>query len=210
MFPEARQIRGYKRHRNPRQYFLGMLSEYRNQWLEVLKNNPQATRQQLLNKANFLYLWLRRNDSEWFEENLPPVNRNSKKIEFLDWNKIDNELQAKVKKVVTEIRGETDPIRRVSITEIIGRVGYKKWLDKRERKLPLTTKLIKENLETLEDFMIRKVHHTKNLYLKEKTLPTRLQFQVRAVLRNKTSAESKQVQKEIDEAMRFLHTNQFL
>lgn len=210
MFPEARQIQGYKRYRNPRRYFLGMLTDYRNQWLEILKNNPQATRQQLLNKANFLYLWLRRNDSEWFEEHLPPVNKSLRKIEFLDWNKIDNELQARVRKVMTDIKAETDPIKRFSITEIIGRIGKKKWLDKRESKLPLTAALIEENLETLEDFMMRKVHHMKNLYLKEKTLPTRLQFQVRARLRNKTSAESKQVQKKIDEALRFLYNNQFL
>jgi hypothetical protein len=65
------------------------------------------------------------------------------------------------------------------------------------------------NLETLEEFMLRKIQHTKNLYLKEKKLPTRLQFKVRATLRNKTSADSKRIQKAIDQAMISLHSNYF-
>ncbi len=210
MFPDARQIQIPEKYRKYRKPYSEMLSEYRDEWLSLRKNYPKAARQELMDMDNFHYLWLRRNDAEWLEENLPPVAKGARTKEHLDWKKIDNELEPKVKKVISGIKQEIHPLKRVSITEIIGRVGDRKWLDKRESKLPMTAKLIEENLETLEDFMIRKVHHVKNLYLKEKTLPTRLQFEVRARLRNKTSAGSKQVQKEIDTALNFLHTSQFL
>ena len=98
---------------------------------------------------NFHYLWLRRNDSDWLEENLPPVAKGARTKEYLDWQKIDSELEPKVNKVISQIKQEKRPLKRVSITEIIGRVGDKNWLDKRESKLPLTAKLIEENLESL-------------------------------------------------------------
>ena len=163
MFPSARQIQIPERFRKYRQTFSEMLSEYRQEWLWLRKNNPKATRQELMDMDNFHYLWLRRNDSEWLEENLPPVAKGARTKEYLDWQKIDSELEPKVNKVISQIKQEKRPLKRVSITEIIGRVGDKKWLDKRESKLPLTAKLIEENLESLEDFMIRKVRHTKNL-----------------------------------------------
>lgn len=184
-----------------------MLSQYRSEWLSVRKNNLKATRKKLMGTNSFLYLWLRRNDSVWLEENLPPVEKISIIKNHLDWKKIDKELQSKVKKVIAQIRQEKRPLKRISITEIIKRVGYKNWLDKRNQKLPLTAKLIEENLESLEEFMLRKIQHTKNLYLKEKKLPTKLQFKVRAVVRNRTSIDSERIQKAIDQTMISLHSN---
>lgn len=204
-FPEGRQIQISERYRRYRKPFSEVLSEYRNEWLSIRKNKPKSTRKKLIGINNFLYLWLRRNDSSWLEENLPPVEKVARTKDHLDWNKIDKVMQSKVKKVIFQIRKEKYPLKRVSITEIIKRVGYKKWLDKRKQKLPLSTKLIEENLETLEEFMLRKIQHTKNLYLKEKKLPTRLQFKVRATLRNKTSADSKRIQIGISDAIDFLN-----
>lgn len=73
--PNSRSVQGYARHRNPNKPFSDMLAQYRQDWLKVVKGNSNLTRQELVNTANFLYLWLRRNDSEWFEQHLPEVHR---------------------------------------------------------------------------------------------------------------------------------------
>lgn len=64
----GKTIERYSKYRDTRQ---NVLKSYRQEWLAVLKANPRARRQQLLNVANFLYLWLRKNDGEWIEAHLP-------------------------------------------------------------------------------------------------------------------------------------------
>jgi hypothetical protein len=123
----------------------------------------------------------------------------------LDWKKIDEELSEKVKNVCDEIMSiKTFPVR-VSTTEIIRRAGNQTWIEKRERKLPLTTKIINERLESLEDYMIRKVQWAKEEFLKEKKLPTKEQLKMKAGVKNKTSNESEKVQRTIDAAFEELH-----
>ena len=43
----------------------------RKEWATVIAANPKATRKELLKVAYYLYLWLRRNDREWFDANSP-------------------------------------------------------------------------------------------------------------------------------------------
>ena len=74
----------------------------------------------------------------------------------LNWEKIDNELVQKIKIVCKEIFNSPEKLVRVSITEIIKKVGHKNWIEKRHLKLPKTAELIERKLETLEEFMLRK------------------------------------------------------
>jgi hypothetical protein len=69
----------------------------------------------------------------------------------------------------------------------------------------LTTKIINEKLESLEDYMIRKVQWAKEEFLKEKKLPTKEQLKMKAGVKNKTSNESEKVQRAIDRAFEELH-----
>ena len=206
-FVEARQIQGYARYRNPRKSFTDKQLNYRSEWLYVLGKNPEHTRQELIDLNNFYYQWLRRHDSIWLEEHLPPVAKVSRNKQLLNWESLDHQLYDKIEQTICKIKQEINPQIRVGISQIIKRVGYKKWIDKREIKLPLITKLIDKNLESLEDFMIRKIYYTTELYFQEKKVPTRLQFQSRSRLRNKTSFDSKKVQNEIDKAIDFLKNN---
>lgn len=200
----TRSLQGYNRHRNPNKSFSQMRQNYRDEWLEVIKNNPDLTRQELTKVANFLYLWLRRNDSNWLEEHLPPVNKVPRNKETLDWKRIDEELSAEVENICDEILNiKTFPVR-VCITEIISRSGYKTWLEKRGKKLPLTNELMSQKLESLEDFMIRKINWAKEEFLREGKIPTKPQFEIKAVVRNKTSRESEKIQSAINEALKGL------
>jgi hypothetical protein len=202
---DTRSLQGYLRHQNPNKRFSQMRQNHRDQWLEVIKNNPGSTRGELAHPNIFLYLWLRRNDRDWHEQHLPPVSKPAKKGEILDWKKIDEELSEKVENVCDGIMTiKTFPVR-VSTTEIIRRAGNQTWIEKRERKLPLTTKIINERLESLEDYMIRKAQWAKEEFLKEKKLPTKEQLKMKAGVKNKTSNESEKVQRVIDAAFEELH-----
>jgi hypothetical protein len=193
----SRPLKGYARYRNPKMDLSKRKQDYRNKWLKVVKNNPGLTRNELMKAEIFLYLWLRRNDEEWVEKHLPPVNKIPKNTIRLDWKKIDEDLSKKIETVCQEIYKLNKFPVRVSITEIIRRIGYKKWIDKRENKLLLTDEVLNKNLESLEDYMIRKLLWAKEEYIEEKITRTLAQLKVRAVIRNKTSNESEKVQNAI-------------
>lgn len=146
-------------------------------------------------------LWLMKNDTEWINAHLPPIFKLSKQKDMLDWEKIDKNMAVKVKKVCLEIQ-ESVPLERICITEIIRRVGNKSWVEKRELKLPETTRIINEKLESLEDFMLRKLKFVEALFIQEKKLPTRLQLKARAILRNGTSDNSVKIQNEIGKTLK--------
>ncbi len=202
----TRSLNGYDRHRNPKPSFSEMRGNYRNEWLNLRKNNLKLTRLELMKKFNFIYLWLKRNDSEWFESHLPKITRVSEKNDILDWEKIDKQLSEEVSYICDEIFNiKTFPIR-ISITEIIRRAGNKGWIEKRKIKLPMTSVVIDKKLESLEEFMIRKVEWAENEFLKKGKIPTQMELKVTARVRNKTSEKSEKVQQSINEAIKKLES----
>jgi hypothetical protein len=175
--PDSRIVQGYARHRNPNKSFTEMLIQYRQKWLKIVEENPEASRQELMGISNFHYLWLRRNDSDWLEEHLPSPVKVPRKVEHLERP------------------------QRICITEIIRRVGYKKWIEKRHKKLPQTTKILDRYLESLEDYMIRKLRWAEKEFIKEKEIPTRNQLIRRAVIENTTTKNSLRIQNEINKSL---------
>jgi hypothetical protein len=198
---DTRSVRGYEKHQNPKATFSKRKLKYREEWLQVQQKYPNATRKDLLNSENFLYLWLQRNDSEWFEEHLPKPIKVNPRIPFLKWEEIDNQLSKEIKKICEEILAIQGTPIRISITEIIRRVGKAKWIDKRHQKLPLTTKVIDEYLESWEDFMIRRITHAKELFIRENVVPTLSRFKIKASLGGSISKNAPKVQEVIQKAL---------
>lgn len=197
----TRSLTGYIRNRNPITYLSEKTQKSRNQWLKIIEKYPASSRQKLEKKVTTLYLWLQRNDSEWFNAHLPEQVTINRKIDLLDWTKIDVDLACKIQTVCDAIRSESKKLTRVSITEIIKRVGYKKWIDKRHQKLPKTTHLINEQLETIEDFMIRKLAPAERYFIMRRRVPKREQLIRRAIINNSTTHNSPKVQREINNSL---------
>jgi len=204
----TRQVEGYARHRKPRNYLSQNVEKYRADWERVIKKHPKLNRKQLLLENKFLYQWLMRNDSDWFKKHLPAPLKPDKKKDILNWEKIDEELSEKVNRVCREILNETKPTR-VSITEVIKRTGNKNWLEKTDEKLPLTSNLLEELLESLEDFMLRKLKWAEEKYIQEKVMPTKNQLMCRAVIRNGTTSNSPTIQKDVIETLKRIHKHLF-
>jgi hypothetical protein len=194
--PGARISNDKAHRRPPRKTFSESREACRQKWKKVLKENPNANRNKLIKLAAFEYQWLMKNDAEWMKKHLPEVLKVPRKKEILNWQEIDDELSPKVKRACKEIYSAI-PVKRICITEIIRKIGFKKWIEKRHLRLPKTKKVIDENLESLEDFMLRKLKWAESLYIKERRIPNQNELMRRAVIVNTTTNNSTKIQPEI-------------
>ena len=198
--PGARQVSGYERHRKCRKTHQEAMDLYKREWILVRESNPNATRNELINIASFLYQWLRKNAPEWIESHLPPAIKGKSKKNRIRWKSIDPRLAATIRSKAKKIRNRLGRPIRVSITTLIKEVGHRAWIEKKLEKLPLTAKALGDSLESMESYLIRRVEWTKERYLHEGLQPTRSQFALRAGTKNKTG-RGQQVQRAIDAAM---------
>lgn len=200
--PDARQVslKTIERYKIFRRSRKEALEFYRNQWLSVLKANSDASRLQLMTTASFLYLWLKRNDTEWLETHLPPVRKGYRKDELRDWNSIDTALVAEVEATAKRIRELPGRPIRVSMAAVMKEVGRKSWLEFRLGKLPLTNKVLNDYLETVEEFLIRRVTWAEEYYFQKGICPARSYFEASAGTKS-NSGRLPAVQSAIDAAM---------
>lgn len=197
----SRTAQGYKRHQNPRLLFPQIRKNYRADWIRVKCKYPNLSRRELVKKGENIYKWLRRNDSDWLEKHLPKSKKLGKIGEKLNWSQVDLELSEKVKNVCKEIEATKEVSVRISLAEIMRRVGNRVWIDKRHEKLPLTKKVIEKNLDSWEDFMLRKIEWGKEFFIKNNKLPALAQFKNKSSIRNQTSFNSPKVQKAVQDAL---------
>lgn len=192
-------IERYSKHRDTRQ---NVLRAYRQEWLAVLKANPRARRQQLMSVANFLYLWLRKNDGEWIEAHLPKSHswKTTPRGKFADWKRADRKLARDILMAVSRIKNLSGKPVRASLAAIIRIVGRRGWIQKYLDMLPLTARAISEHAESLIVFLIRKILWAEEHYRQEGIRPTRAQLVRYAVVNNK-AGHTAAVQSAIDAAM---------
>lgn len=124
----------------------------REKWLELHAQYPDKSSSQIRKNNDGVYAWLKRYDSEWMEEK---YRRIKTVVNTVDWDKRDAELLPKVKEVIKEMK-EGKP-ERITWSTIGGKLGISGWLSKRKEKLPLTKAYIESELESLEEFHIRKI-----------------------------------------------------
>jgi Tn7-like transposition protein D/TniQ protein len=200
--PGARQVseKTIQRHKKWRRTMQDAKEDYRQEWLSLLKANPKASRNALINKESFLYLWLRKNDAEWIEAHLPVPRKFVRRDELVSWSDVDADLSVKVEAAVRHIKELPGRPIRASKAAVIREIGSKAHLEMRLDKLPLTSQVLAQQLETLEELLIRRVAWAERLYLEEGVCPTRLQFAVRIGARTKAGS-SVRVQSCVDDAI---------
>ncbi len=126
--------------------------DLRERWLELHAKYPDKSSNQIRKDNDGVYAWLKKYDNEWMEENYRRINN---RVNYVDWNKRDAELLPKVKEVIKEMK-ENKP-ERITWTTIGSKLGISGWLSKRKEKLPLTKAYIESELESLEEFHIRRI-----------------------------------------------------
>jgi hypothetical protein len=145
-------------------------------------------------------LWLRKNDSEWIEKHLPPIIKPERRIKRIDWKNEDRKLAAALKVTSQKIKSLSGHPVRASITAITKEIGHRAWIERRLADLPLTARMIRLHVESLEAYSIRKVIWAEQSFHREGLSPTRLQLMTRAVVRNKTG-RTPTVESAIDASM---------
>ncbi|QUH25551.1 TnsD family Tn7-like transposition protein [Serpentinicella alkaliphila] len=135
------------------------LSEpYKDEILKLLKEFPQYSRTQIRKKAEKEYHWLYKYRRNWLESKLlKSSNSESKRMpnSKVNWEERDRKINEKVKIAIDEIKGFKKPMRLTIglISKIINYSPLREKLD----KLPNTKITLETNVESIEDFHIRKM-----------------------------------------------------
>jgi len=165
------------------------LEIYRATWQTILEENPEANLLALRSKSMKTYYWLYRHDREWLKAHVPEKRRKSP----IDWNKRDAELFEAVKASATRIKNAPGRPKRVTITGIRRDTGLTLATRQILTRLPLTSRLLDEVVETAETFAIRRVWWVAEQYKQESTYPTQSQLMKRSGLSVQTLAKSARV-----------------
>jgi hypothetical protein len=149
--------------------------KYSEDFLNLMKIHPELSRTELRNTLKKQYAWFYRNDKQWLENNLPkslPVRSivcNSSKV---NWENRDAFLLHQMEEVYNILLKCKKPVR---ITKsMLGKMlGKSALLDNYLEKLPNTEKYMRQIIETVEDFQIRRVNLVCERLYAEKGLLTK-------------------------------------
>lgn len=98
----------------------------------------------------------------------------------VDWAVWDEKLAVGVETAAKAIKQVAGRPARVSLTEIVKLVGHRDWLERKLDRLPLTAKALSEHLESMEDYLIRKVEWAEGYCRREGLRPARYLFEIYA------------------------------
>nr|WP_242066137.1 TnsD family transposase [Brevibacillus laterosporus] len=125
---------------------------YRRVLQRVLNDYPRLNRYQLCLKCRKAYMWLKHNDSIWFEQHLPP----SKSFKRFDWNEVDEALAIRVKEVAQQLKlsNPSTQVRRYTIMSALSNNENGR-LKNYIQHLPKSDQALIECAETKEQYQIR-------------------------------------------------------
>lgn len=172
----------------------------RKKLLSIIKENPGARRTILIALAPHLIDWLRRWDKAWLEAHLPPAIRKPSPKTIINWEEQDLMLSEAVRNAASQIRAGAYP-KRVSRAAISRLVGHRAWIEKRLNKLPLTSKTLNANLESFEDYLIRRIAWAAEAFRKQGVAPSHSMLVNQAGIRGRMNSKSEHVQKALDSAL---------
>jgi Tn7-like transposition protein D/TniQ len=176
---------------------------HRSDWLAIRRKYPGAGRKELIARGNSVYLWLRRFDDVWIEANLPPVRHCSGRprgVQLVDWNANDLQFSSDIDSAIRRIREAGPRPVRVSIAAIMREVGHRGWIESALSKLPITARILSDNLESYESFQIRKLKWAAGIFREKEIRPTKYGLVCAAQIRNK-SGRTPRVQKVLGELL---------
>ncbi|MBW4473285.1 MAG: TnsD family transposase [Stenomitos rutilans HA7619-LM2] len=159
------------------------LEDYRAEWLAARRDNPASGRTILKNQFQRVYAWLRRNDREWLEANMPAKKQAASPFLRVNWEHRDIELAEAVKSVATNLYKQAGKPCQVTVAAIARELGQLALIQKHADKLPWTSKALSELAETREAFALRRIQWVLECYVQEGVCPLRWRFTRRAGLR---------------------------
>ena len=126
--------------------------DLREKWLELHSQHPNKSSNQMRKDNDGVYAWLKKYDSEWIEKHYRRIDN---KVNPVNWENRDAELLTKVKEVIKDMK-EGKP-EQITWTTVGSKLGISGWLSKKKEKLPLTKAFVEPQIESLEEYHIRKI-----------------------------------------------------
>lgn len=130
--------------------------ENEKEWLNLLNINPTLTITRLRSIAPALYGWHYRNNRDWLEKNSPKSKKPSRVNNRVDWDERDKKILGKVKSTIKELYASEKPVY-VNKSRVGKNIGYLSLIEKKLDKLPQTKEYLEKNLETREQYQIRRI-----------------------------------------------------
>jgi predicted transcriptional regulator len=136
--------------------------KYRKEWIQLIEDNKEKTITEVRSLNPGVYTWLYRNDREWLKNHYPEgvKNKSNYSSKRINWEERDLEIAEQVELIAKEIMNDPDEPIRVTKNEIGRRINGLSLaaLYKYIKKMPKTEKALNKNVETLEQFQIRRIN----------------------------------------------------
>lgn len=166
-------------HRKPRPERKRDIQLCRDRLLLAIKENPKARRGQLRRRDPNAYDTLLQKDPAWLERHVPPPEKRGTNP---NWADRDNALACQVEAACVRLKGQSGrPVRmtRSLIERELGLTGAHEWCGKR---LPRTLETWGRYAESWEEFALRRIHWTIQVFRDRGERPDKIAFRREAGL----------------------------
>lgn len=127
----------------------------RERWLEIVENNPGASRPELKKIGKGIYSWIFKHDREWFNKVTPKKSKWKKRKEILNWEEKDIQYLELVKRAESEILAQKGKPVRITRGSIRRKIAETREIN--NKKLVKTNEYIDRITEDITNYRIRKV-----------------------------------------------------
>jgi hypothetical protein len=131
------------------------IEERREEWLRLIKENPNANRSDLKQIGKGLYTWVYKHDRDWYDRATPRSNLRKKRTETIDWKKRDEDCLEFAKSAVEELLQTEGKPKRITPHNIRQVIGVKRWFN--HQKLVKTRQYIYGITESIDSYRVRKI-----------------------------------------------------
>jgi hypothetical protein len=130
---------------------------HRQQVLDCIKENPSATRNQLVRHlAVRAASWPRQYDREWLESVLPAKTKSGgPRMTTSDWHSRDIQLSSQINMIRKQLFASAGRPVRVTRTRVLSELGFRHGA--LPEKLPLTNLAINSAIESIQEVAVRRV-----------------------------------------------------
>ncbi|MDR7867738.1 MAG: TnsD family Tn7-like transposition protein [Sporomusaceae bacterium] len=138
--------------------------DYRRRLICLIRLFPEASREQLVRVCQYWYRWLRINDTDWFNSNMPPVrivqnNTKTKNQDISRFYKKDNLMAKMIKEAAQKLMSMEIPIR-ITLASLKRETSLTVLSDSRVlENYPYTQRVLEEVKESSESFRLRKMKY---------------------------------------------------
>lgn len=131
--------------------------EQRNKWIKLMRKYPNKSKTFISDMDKAVYTWLYRHDNEWLKENSPTKKVGNRKDQLIDWEERDQEVLILVKGAIDVLRNSEDKPERITITLVAKKINKVTLIQRHLDRLPNSKGFLLNNIESLEDFQMRRV-----------------------------------------------------